>query len=90
VVTVTSGGAVVIRAVGPDLLEPDMWESKFAWYDPATQRATFLVTDSASGFFNHWEPRASALASLGRPVRTYHVGTYTIYVWDKNLLADLP
>src|SRR5580693_10511474 len=74
VVTVTSGGAVVIRAVGPDLLEPDMWESKFAWYDPATQRATFLVTDSASGFFNHWEPRASALASLGRPVRTYHVG----------------
>jgi hypothetical protein len=90
VVTVTSGGAVVIRAVGPDLLEPDMWESKFAWYDPATQRATFLVTDSASGFFNHWQPAAKALASLGRPVRTYHVGTYTIYVWDKNLLADLP
>ena len=90
VVTVTSGGAVVIRAVGPDKLEPDMWESKFAWYDPATQRATFLVTDSAPGFFNHWEPNAAALASLGRPVRTYHVGTYTIYVWDKNLLADLP
>ncbi len=90
VVTVTSGGAVVIRAVGPDTLEPDMWESRFAWYDPATQRATFLVTDSASGFFNHWEPNAKALASLGRPVRTYHVGTYTIYVWDKNLLADLP
>ena len=90
VVTVTSGGAVVIRAVGPDKLEPDMWESKFAWYDPATQRATFLVTDSAPGFFNHWEPNATALASLGRPVHTYHVGTYTIYVWDKNLLADLP
>jgi hypothetical protein len=90
VVTVTSGGAVVIRAVGPDKLEPDMWESKFAWFDPSTQRATFLVTDSAPGFFNHWEPNAKALASLGRPVRTYHVGTYTIYVWDKNLLADLP
>jgi len=90
VVTVTSGGAVVIRAVGPDKLEPDMWESKFAWFDPATQRATFLVTDSAPGFFNHWEPNATALAGLGRPVRTYHVGTYTIYVWDKNLLADLP
>jgi hypothetical protein len=90
VVTVTSGGAVVIRAVGPDLLEPDMWESKFAWYDPATQRATFLVTDSGSGFFNHWEPKAKALASLGRPARTYHVGPYTIYVWNKNLLADLP
>ena len=90
VVTVTSGGAVVIRAVGPDKLEPDMWESKFAWFDPSTQRATFLVTDSAPGFFNHWEPNAKALASLGRPVRTYHFGTYTIYVWNKNLLADLP
>jgi hypothetical protein len=90
VVTVGSDGAVTIRSVGPDKLEPNMWESKSSWYDPASQQATFLVTDSAPGFFNHWEPNAKALASLGQPVRTYHVGTYTIYVWDKNLLADLP
>jgi hypothetical protein len=89
VVTVGSDGAVTIRAVGPDKLQPDLWESKPAWYDPATNRATFLVTDSAPGFFNHWEPNSAALAAFGRPARTYHVGTYTIYVWDKNLLVQV-
>jgi hypothetical protein len=89
VVTVGSDGAVIVRAVGPDKLEPNMWESKSSWYDPASQRATFLVTDSAPGFFNHWEPKAAALAALGQPARIYHYGRYTIYVWDKNLLAEV-
>ena len=35
-------------------------------------------------------PNAAALAALGRPVRTYHTGPYTVYVYDKNLLAELP
>ena len=89
VVTVGSDGAVTIRSVGPDKLEPNMWESKSSWYDPASQRATFLVTDSAPGFFNHWEPKASALAALGQPARIYHYGPYTIYVWDRNLLPQV-
>ena len=89
VVTVGSDGAVVVRAVAPDRLEPNMWESKSSWYDPATQRATFLVTDSGSGFFNHWQPNAAALAALGQPARIYQVGPYTIYVWNKNLLAQV-
>jgi len=89
VVTVGSDGAVVVRAVAPDRLEPNMWESKSSWYDPAAQRATFLVTDSASGFFNHWQPKAAALAALGTPAHVYHVGPYTIYVWGKNLLAQV-
>jgi len=89
VVTVGSDGAVTIRAVGPVHLQPDLWESKSSWYDPGSNRATFLVTDSASGFFNHWQPNRAALAALGRPVRTYHVGTYTIFVWDKNLLVQV-
>jgi hypothetical protein len=89
VVTVGSDGAVTIRSVGPDKLEPNMWESKSSWYDPASQRATFLVTDSAPGFFNHWEPKAAALAALGQPARTYHYGPYTIYVWDRNLLPQV-
>jgi hypothetical protein len=89
VVTVGSDGAVTIRAVGPVHLQPDLWESKSSWYDSGSNQATFLVTDSASGFFNHWQPNRAALATLGRPVRTYHVGTYTIFVWDKNLLVQL-
>ena len=90
VITVGSDGAVTIRAATPGNLSPDLWEAKKSWYDPASHTATFLVTDSASGFFNHWQPKASALAELGPPARTYHVGTYTIYVWNKNLLRQIP
>jgi len=89
VVTVGSDGAVTIRAVAPGTLQPDLWESKASWYDPGSHQATFLVTDSASGFFNHWQPGAAALAAFGRPARTYHDGPYTVYVWDKNLLVQV-
>jgi hypothetical protein len=87
VVTVGSDGAVTIRAVRPGTLQPNLWEAKGSWYDSGPNRATFLVTDSAPGFFNHWQPSPTALAALGRPARTYHVGPYTVYVWNKNLLA---
>ena len=89
VVTVGSDGAVTIRAVLPGTLRPDLWEARSSWYDAGPNRANFLVTDSARGFFNHWQPNPAALAALGRPARTYHVGPYTVYVWNKNLLAGL-
>ncbi len=89
VITVSSDGAITIRAVLPGSLRPDLWEAKASWYDAGRHRATFLVTDSAPGFFNHWQPSPAALAGLGRPARTYHVGPYTVYVWNKNLLAGL-
>lgn len=85
IVTVDSGRQVRIRALAPNL-ERYTWESKDSWYDPERDHADFLVTDSASGFFNHWEPAHDAvLARFGPPVRTYHVGQYTVYVWDKAL-----
>jgi len=90
VVTVGSDGAVTIRAVLPGTLKPDLWEAKSSWYDAAANHANFLVTSSTPGFFNHWQPDRAALAALGPPARTYHVGPYTVYVWNKNLLAELP
>ncbi len=87
VVTVGSDGAVTIRAVLPGTLQPDLWEAKGSWYDPGSHQATFLVTDSQSGFFHHWQPAAAALAALGRPAHSYRTGPYTVYVWDKNLLV---
>jgi hypothetical protein len=90
VATVGSDGAVTIRAVLPGTLAPDLWEAKSAWYDPARNRANFLVTSSTRGFFNHWQPNAAALAALGQPARIYRTGPYTVYVYDKNLLAALP
>src|SRR5690349_19918467 len=89
VVTVGSNGAVTIRAVASLPLAPYPWEAKSSWYDPGRNQANFLVTSNAPGFFNHWRPKPAAQAALGRPVRTYHTGHYTIYVYDKNLLAEL-
>ena len=86
IVTVGSDGAVTIRAVQSSL-RPYLWETKGSWYDPASQRATFLVTENGSDYFSHWKPSASALAALGAPVRTYHVGPYTVLVWNTNLLS---
>ncbi|MBV9092671.1 MAG: hypothetical protein JO132_02160 [Streptosporangiaceae bacterium] len=86
IVTVGSDGAVTVRAVQPTL-QPDPWESESSWYDSGTHRATFLVTEDKPGFLSYWMPDPAALAAYGRPARTYHVGPYTILVWDKNLLA---
>jgi hypothetical protein len=88
IVTVDSDGSVTVRALLPGSLQPDLWESKPSWYDPASYRPTFLVTDSQPGFFRYWKPNPAALAAYGPPARTYHVGPYTVYVWDKNLLAE--
>ena len=90
VATVGSGGAVTIRAVLPGTLQPDLWEAKSAWYDPRSNWASFLVTSSTPGFFHHWQPNPAALAALGKPARIYRTGPYTVYVYDKNLLAALP
>ncbi len=87
IVTVDSDGSVTVRALLPGDLQPDLWESKPSWYDPASYRPTFLVTDSQPGFFHYWKPNPAALAAYGPPARTYHVGPYTVFVWDKNLLA---
>jgi hypothetical protein len=87
IVTVGSDGAVTVRAVQPGTLRPNLWESKGSWYDPGLHRATFLVTDGQSGYFNYWEPSSAALAAYGPPSHTYRIGPYTVLVWDENLLA---
>jgi len=87
IVTVESDGAVTVRAVWPDTLRPYPWEAKASWYDPRSNRATFQVTDSQPGFFNYWQPSPGPLAAYGPPAHTYHVGPYTVLVWNRNLLA---
>jgi hypothetical protein len=88
IVTVDSDGSVTVRALLPGRLQPDLWESKPSWYDSASYHPTFLVTDRQPGFFHYWQPNPAALAAYGPPARTYHVGPYTVYVWDKNLLLS--
>jgi hypothetical protein len=90
IVTVQSGGQVKVRALLKPTLRPDLWLAKPAWYDPATERANFVVLSSVPGFKNNWEPRALISKYFGRPAHVYNFGPYTVMVWDRNILADVP
>jgi len=90
IVTVQTDGQVTVRALLKPTLAPDLWLAKPAWYDPAAQRANFVVLSSTPGFMNNWEPRALISKYFGRPAHVYNFGPYTVMVWDKNLLASLP
>jgi hypothetical protein len=100
-ITMDSGGRVAIREVtwrsGGDA--PRSFESKADWYDPRHSYANFILTNSAE----HWGmdgggphrlisliPR-SAIAALhaGPPAHVYHYKTFTIMVWNHNLLDNL-
>jgi hypothetical protein len=91
VTTLTSGDRVQIRAVttarGP--LAPRGWESDATWYDPRRYRATFVVMCPEIAGYPGFTDRLGVQATFGRPARTYHVGVYTILVWNTNLLARL-
>ena len=34
--------------------------------------------------------KRAVLATFGRPAQTYHFGRYTVLIWHKNLLSELP
>jgi hypothetical protein len=99
-ITLDSGGRVTIRDVAwhstGDL--PRHFETKSSWDDPRHSFANFILTNSA----DHWGmdggpnrlasmiPR-SAIAALhaGPPAHVYHYKTFTIMVWNHNLLGNL-
>ena len=51
---------------------------------------TWLPLSSVPGFENNWEPRALISQYFGRPAQVYNFGPYTVMVWDRNILSDLP
>jgi hypothetical protein len=90
-ITLDSGGRVAIRTVTwrSSGAVPRAYESKASWYDPRLNYANFVVTNSAdSGGASLILPR-DILALAGPPARTYHYQTFTVMVWNHNLLADL-
>ena len=90
IVTVQADGQVKVRALLKATLEPDLWLAKPAWYDPTAQQANFVVLSSTPGFKNNWEPRALISKYFGRPAHVYNFGPYTVMVWDRNILSDVP
>ncbi|HEY3651446.1 MAG TPA: hypothetical protein VGL33_26005 [Streptosporangiaceae bacterium] len=99
-ITMDSGGRVTIRDVAwhSDGDLPRHFETKSSWDDPRYSYANFILTNSA----DHWGmdggpnrlvsriPR-SAIAALhaGPPAHIYHYKTFTIMVWNHNLLDNL-
>jgi hypothetical protein len=89
-VTVNSGQRVEVRALMQYTLQRDLWMANADWYNPKLHYANFVVLDSLPGFMNHWEPRFLIRKYFGIPAQTYHTGPYTIMVWHRNLLKDIP
>jgi hypothetical protein len=92
IVTLTSGDRVRIREVTPSgaRLIPSARESKAQWYDPGESRANFVVLSPGTAGYPGFTREQAALATFGQPERTYHVGQYTILVWNTNLLSEFP
>ena len=94
VITLDSGGRVAVRTVAWQLPRavPRNYESKASWYDPRLNYANFVVINSADakpGSNGVIIPGRDILALAGPPAHTYHYKTFTIWVWNHNLLADL-
>jgi hypothetical protein len=92
VVTLTSGDRIRIREVTPSgaRLTPSGRESKAQWYDPGESTANFVVLSPGTAGYPGFIREQAALATFGPPERTYHVGQYTILVWNTNLLSEFP
>ncbi len=100
IVTLDSGGRVAIREIawlpGGDV--PRSFETKASWYDPRQSYANFILTNRAEHGGMDGGPNRligliprSAIAALhaGPPAHVYHYKTFTIMVWNHNLLDNL-
>ncbi len=98
VITVGTGGAVTVRAVTADCLQPYAWESRPSWYDPGgpNRAATFLLTSAAPGYFGRWQASPAALRQLGSLLRPAGAAPllpaagFQVRAYQGNLLAALP
>ena len=99
-ITLDSGGRVAVRTVSWQFSSdvPRRFESKADWYDPQHNYANFIVTNTADTTPNRdGSLRRSSMIPLpaiaalhaGPPAHVYHYKTFTIMVWDHNLLDDL-
>ena len=91
IVTLTSGDRIQIRLVNSQggRLIPGAYESKSDWYDPDRNTANFVVLSPGVAEYPGFSQERAVLATFGKPAQTYHVGSYTILVWDGNLLTEL-
>jgi hypothetical protein len=87
-IIVDTGGAVTIRDVwdyGPSGgIRPYPWEEDTSLLDPRRGDANFVIAAAHSGL-----TRPAIEQRFGPPARVFYVGTFTVLVYDRNLLPDL-
>ena len=91
IVTLTSGDRVRIRLVKPSggRLMAGAYETNAGWYDPDRNTANFVVLSPGTPGYPGFSSEPAVLATFGQPAGTYHVGSYTVLVWNRNLLPEL-
>jgi hypothetical protein len=92
VVALDTGGRVRIRSVlvaGPIIIR-DNWETEPSWYSPAVHEANFIVLSQNRPDAQSFPWIANVRGTFGQPASIHYIGQYTILVWNKNLLAELP
>jgi hypothetical protein len=98
VVTLTTGERVNIRPVivRREHVYPFFDLQNSEWYNPARVTADFVVLyPGVAGYpggipgYAGFEDSRAILATFGKPAATYRVGSSTVLVWHKNILADL-
>ena len=100
-IVMDSGGRVAIRDVVWQSTgnHARAFESKTSWYDPRQSYANFVLTNSADqwGMDGGGPGRLASMISrcaiaalhAGPPAHVYHYKTFTIMVWNHNLLENL-
>jgi hypothetical protein len=87
-VTLDSGGVVTMRDVwdyGPGGgIRPYPWEENTSLLDPRRNYANFVVAATHGGL-----TRPAIELRFGPPGRVYQVGTFTILVYDRNLVPEI-
>jgi hypothetical protein len=98
-ITLDSGGRVAVRTVSWQFSGnvPRSFESNADWFDPRHNFANFIVTNTADTTPNRDRSLrrssmipSAAIAALhaGPPAHVYHYKTFTVMVWDHNLLDN--
>jgi len=90
-VALATENQVKIRALttGAGFVIPYQWESKSSWYNPHLHSANFVALLNVPPGNQFYLPMSQVLDTFGPSSHTYHVGSYTVLVWNYNLLTRL-
>ncbi len=89
--TVDSGGKVQVLAIrNGSWVWPARWESEASWYSASSHLANFVVLPSTGAGPWSLAPSAAGMIKVfGQPSTVYFLSSYTVLVWNSNLLGKL-